>query len=480
VLHVSRRFIYGTVFLGSFALVGAGFTAGRTTLPASLRPAPQATLIVGTAPGPLFLVENGGTSAFDTYGAVGVAGTGPYAIGVLGYGANSSAANLALTGYDIGPGSVATVGDAVFPEPGTGPGSTATTGVYGLAPDGNGVIGQTSVQHGSFNNSVSGYAGVVGLDSTSNNGHNAGVIGQTTNGAYGVEGISSTGARGGVEALADNGDGLDAFSTSGIGVTAGSVNDVALEATGQFADAIHASTNGNFGVRSFGAAAGVFGDSSNTGVIGVGTDYGVIAQSGAAGAKPFAVENEGGTTLIYADDSGNLYVHGTVHSFVGTRDGNVGQTFEPKSTMQTLEDFGSGSIVEGTGSVALDPSFARMIDGSGYEVFLTPQGDNRGLYIAKKTATSFVVRESQGGRSTLAFDYRIVARQYGHAAERSSIATTAAAFGEPRVPVPSAAQRVAAATRPAIAAQFAAANRRAQSAFVTPRAISGLALHFGH
>ena len=216
----SRRLAYGAVLFGSLALVGAGYSASSPAkLRASLKPAPAATIVVGTTTGPLFYVENDGTSAFNTYGVTGTAGVGPYAIGVLGYGANGSAANLALTGYDIGPGSIASLGDAVYAEPSTGPGSTATTGVLGLALDGDGVMGQSSVQHGCcFTGggvpSISDYAGVIGIDNSSNVGYNAGVIGKTSNGLYGVEGISANGALGGVEAVGTNGDGLDAFSTS--------------------------------------------------------------------------------------------------------------------------------------------------------------------------------------------------------------------------------------------------------------------------
>ena len=43
-------------------------------------------------------------------------------------------------------------------------------------------------------------------------------------------------------------------------------------------------------------------------------------------------------------------------------------------------------------------------------MFLTPLGDTRGLYVSAKSPRSFTVRETQGGRATLAFDYRIVAR----------------------------------------------------------------------
>jgi hypothetical protein len=45
----------------------------------------------------------------------------------------------------------------------------------------------------------------------------------------------------------------------------------------------------------------------------------------------------------------------------------------------------------------------------GYRVFVTPEGDSKGLYVAK-AAGGFFVREQQGGRSTLPFDYRIVAK----------------------------------------------------------------------
>jgi hypothetical protein len=48
-----------------------------------------------------------------------------------------------------------------------------------------------------------------------------------------------------------------------------------------------------------------------------------------------------------------------------------------------------------------------------YHVILTPNADSRGLYVINKTLTSFVVRESGGGTSSLSFDYRIVAKRRG-------------------------------------------------------------------
>jgi len=49
-----------------------------------------------------------------------------------------------------------------------------------------------------------------------------------------------------------------------------------------------------------------------------------------------------------------------------------------------------------------------------YHVFLTPNGDSNGLYVARKTSAGFEVREHGGGGSNVAFDYRIVVRRRGY------------------------------------------------------------------
>jgi len=75
------------------------------------------------------------------------------------------------------------------------------------------------------------------------------------------------------------------------------------------------------------------------------------------------------------------------------------------------EDFGSAQLHNGVTEVPLLPSFLDTVDiQSGYHVFLTPVGDSRGLYVAQKTADGFEVREHGGGKSNIAFDYRLVAR----------------------------------------------------------------------
>lgn len=70
--------------------------------------------------------------------------------------------------------------------------------------------------------------------------------------------------------------------------------------------------------------------------------------------------------------------------------------------------------------VRVDRTFADATErDSNYLVFITPQGEPRGvLYVTQKTPYGFAVRESAGGHSTLALDYRIVAKPLASNAQR--------------------------------------------------------------
>ena len=70
-----------------------------------------------------------------------------------------------------------------------------------------------------------------------------------------------------------------------------------------------------------------------------------------------------------------------------------------------------------------------------YFVTLTPEGDCRGLYVAQRDAARFVVRELQGGRSSIAFTYRIVAKPLGNNSARLPLSTLPYGF-EQKVPAP--------------------------------------------
>ena len=82
-----------------------------------------------------------------------------------------------------------------------------------------------------------------------------------------------------------------------------------------------------------------------------------------------------------------------------------------------FEDFGTAKLRGGRAVVKLDADFAKVITRD-YRVFLTPEGDCRGLYVRRKSAVSFEVRELMGGSSSVAFSYRIVGRRKDIGAHR--------------------------------------------------------------
>ena len=76
-----------------------------------------------------------------------------------------------------------------------------------------------------------------------------------------------------------------------------------------------------------------------------------------------------------------------------------------------FEDFGTAKLKAGRTVIKLDADFAKVIKRGDYRVFLTPEGDCRGLYVQRKGAASFEVCELAGGKSNVTFSYRIVGRR---------------------------------------------------------------------
>lgn len=116
------------------------------------------------------------------------------------------------------------------------------------------------------------------------------------------------------------------------------------------------------------------------------------------------------------DVSGTLDCEGTVTTVVPAASGaRKVSLYAVQSPENWFEDFGSGALNNGSATIALDSTFAQTINtGTEYHVFLTPNGDSKGLYVSQKTATSFEVREQGGGHSSIAFDYRVVAKRSGY------------------------------------------------------------------
>jgi hypothetical protein len=115
------------------------------------------------------------------------------------------------------------------------------------------------------------------------------------------------------------------------------------------------------------------------------------------------------------DTSANLTCTGVVSGVIQAVDGKQTAVYAMQSAENWLEDAGSGQLSSGSARIELDPAFAQTVNaGVEYHVFLTPNGDSKGLYVSQKTATSFEVHEQGGGASSIAFDYRIMAKRKGY------------------------------------------------------------------
>jgi hypothetical protein len=118
--------------------------------------------------------------------------------------------------------------------------------------------------------------------------------------------------------------------------------------------------------------------------------------------------------------NGDLSCTGQVKSLVSTGGGaRKVETYAPQSAENWMEDYGTGRMEQGVAVVRIDPAFAETASETpDYHVFITPNADAEALYVINKTPTSFEVRESKGGTSSLTFDYKIVARRRGYEAQR--------------------------------------------------------------
>src|SRR5262249_45411597 len=111
--------------------------------------------------------------------------------------------------------------------------------------------------------------------------------------------------------------------------------------------------------------------------------------------------------------TGNLEVAGQI--FAGVKDAIVSFPDGSKRVLHCMEspehwfeDFGAARLKRGHVVVKLDADFAKVIKRGNYHVFLTPRGDCRGLYVRSQSGSSFEVRELGGGKSSVAFSYRVV------------------------------------------------------------------------
>jgi hypothetical protein len=334
-------------------LAGSDLTGGSAAIPLG----GSTTLNLDTTKVPLLAAANTFTANQSISGNLAVSGTGSFA-------GNLSSANLSTS--DISAVAIGTTGVNSF-DPGF-------SDFFGSEPDwiievensggGNGII--------SFNEASSGT--------------DAGVYGAAPNSSLGVGVFGQQGSESG-----------SASVFSGFGRGAGVWGDGGTNSGGT--GIVGTSDNGNAGtfINNNGGWDTVFirADSANF---------------------PLDVFNNSNSTSCFIDGSADLHCSGTITGVVrldsGARTVGLSAIQSPKNW---FEDFGSAELVHGAAVVSLDADFMQTVNTAReYQVFLTPYGDCKGLYVSNRTPNSFEVHELGGGSSSLSFGYRITAlrRQY--------------------------------------------------------------------
>ncbi|HZV76285.1 MAG TPA: hypothetical protein VFF63_00845 [Candidatus Babeliales bacterium] len=258
-------------------------------------------------------------------------------------------------------------------------------------------------------------------------------------------GTQTAGVRGDSDATGAEQAGVEGFSFSALGTGYGVLGE-SNNGAGVYGQTNTPNTSdtaaGVYGVSS--DAPGVSGVSANaSGVYGSSDSGDGLSGTSKSGTGLYAYSTSGSGATIYNDSSEYvaLFVEAEDNdlpaSFCGTKGcegiepgGEAVKSLGPRNSAELssyavqasraqIEDVGSGKIVDGRGYVSFDGSLRRAMDmRQSYYVFLTPGGDNRGLYVASKTADGFEVREAQGGRSSVGFDYRVVGIQIGESGAR--------------------------------------------------------------
>jgi hypothetical protein len=409
-----------------------------------------------------------GVNTATTGRAVGVAGASgsPTGTGVLGQNENTTGVNFGVSGTSASPTGVGVIGQnsttsgAGFGVVGNSSSSggigvsgnaSSTTGVvYGVqgttpSPQGIGVYGE--------NTSTTGFA--IGVSGTNDSTSGIGVLGTanaTTGAAFGVKGTTAssagvgvygvatptTGVNYGVEGTNASVDGIGVFGTATdtTGVTSGVIGSVdSTEGTGVYGVGVSPSVEGGSVVE---RPIGVWGDTDQDGAGVVGSADNGIGVAGYNKAPSIATadfQNDETTRIdtpvlvtrgthfdgfCLIDVSGNLACIGSKSAVVPV-DGGARKValYAVEAPENWFEDAGSARLAHGSAVVHLEPIFAQTVNSSvEYHVFLTPNGDCKGLYVTSKSADSFEVHELGGGVSSIAFDYRIMAHRKGYEAIR--------------------------------------------------------------
>jgi hypothetical protein len=302
-------------------------------------------------------VSNYAILAQTTTGSTAISATAGNGYGVSGTSTSGPAGVLGSS-----PSSIGVFGDA------TATTSSSSKGVYGYSYQGYGLYGSSPGAEGYGVEGVGGSIGVLGSSPT----------------GFGVEALSSSSSYPALDVYnSAGGDGIDVTSQSS--TCSNNLTCAAVAATSK-------------------------------------QGYAFVGSTGNGGVPLELINSDTGGLIFYVSNNGSIYYHGSLNNYARGASGAMVRSFGAKTSIPIVEDFGTAQLAAGAAAVALEPTFASSIEPrAGYRVFLTPDGDTRGLYIASKTPAGFVVRETGGGHGTLSFDYRIVATALGQSGQRMAV-----------------------------------------------------------
>jgi hypothetical protein len=205
------------------------------------------------------------------------------------------------------------------------------------------------------------------------------------------------------------------------------------------------SSTGVFGQQDLGSktgggdkyAAAVWGDTpSGLGVLGTADDSNAVvgisnSPTGYTTAYFDSESTNAAALVLYTNSSnfggscgvdvkGNLFCSGSKSAVVPLDGGKRKVALSAiESPQNWFEDAGAGQLVNGTAVVPLDSDFVQTVNtGLQYQVFLTPYGDCKGLYVTNRTPTSFEVHELGKGTASISFGYRLMALRKNYEAVR--------------------------------------------------------------
>lgn len=238
-----------------------------------------------------------------------------------------------------------------------------------------------------------------------------GVQGEAYSDGVGVRGKSTTGI--GVQGTSEDDVGVKGRSSSDVGVKGDSLTHIGVTGGSEYWWGIEGTGQGGVwgagGVGVLGIDTGLF----RTGGVGVwgisGTGVGIYGSS---------------SSNLAAQFDGNVFINGDLTKTgagscvaVPGRGGSLRRLYSIDSPESWFEDFGEAQLVNGKAKVKIGRDFAAVVRGR-YHIYISAYGSSKGLYVKRRKHNSFSVREQGGGKSSLTFSYRIVAKRKDIAGRR--------------------------------------------------------------